>query len=197
MDPVQQLLAGNARFRREVFQPQRTRFRALAQTQQPGCLFIGCVDSRVSPEGITLTEPGQMLVVRNVANLVPPPGTDDRGVGAAVEFAVNVLRVRHIIVCGHSGCGGIAALVNAGGALADGSALDRWLTQARPILAHPPPGRKSDDDILRHYVERNVVLQLAHLAAYDCVAQATARGNLSLHGWIYDLNTGGLHICNT
>jgi carbonic anhydrase len=187
-------LAGNARFQKEVFRPQRAHFRALARAQTPEALFIGCVDSRVPPELITMAEPGQMLVVRNVANLVPPPGVSESSVGAAVEFAVKVLRVPHIIVCGHTGCGGIATLVEAGGVLADETALGRWLAWARPILAQPPLGQRSDEDVLRYYVERNVELQLAHLAAYDCVAQAMAEGNLVLHGWVYDLNTGVVHV---
>ncbi|MCS7221364.1 MAG: carbonic anhydrase [Anaerolineae bacterium] len=195
MDDVRQLLAGNVRFQREVFQPQQTRFLALARAQAPRVLFIGCVDSRVPPELITMAELGQMLVIRNVANLVPPAGSNESSVGAVIEFAINAFQIRDIIVCGHTGCGGIAALVHRQGTFEDKSPLGQWLSHAKPILTHtPPPGRGSDNEILQYYVEQNVILQLSHLASYEGIAQAVEARALSLHGWVYHLDTGGLDI---
>lgn len=166
--------------------------RLAEQGQFPKVMFIGCNDSRVLPEAITGARPGDLFVSRTVANIVPPCGSQDRASGATIEFAVGYLKVRHIIICGHTDCGGIKALdLN----------LDRqrdphlvsWIEYARP--AQQAVDARHVGPELRHLaiVEHNVLAQLANVASYPAVARAVEAGWLTLHGWVYHLMNGRIH----
>ncbi|MFI1980765.1 carbonic anhydrase [Streptomyces wedmorensis] len=181
------LAEGIARFQREVFPAKAGLFARLATAHRPGTLFIGCSDARVVPELITQTDPGELFVVRTAGNLVPAhtPGTD--GVTAAVEYAVAVLGVRDVIVCGHSACGAMTALAE-GHDLTGAPAVAAWLRHADASLARTAAaGRRGDVAAL---VRENVTAQLANLATHPSVARALAEGAVRLHGWVFDIADG-------
>ncbi|MEV7571414.1 carbonic anhydrase [Streptomyces tanashiensis] len=177
---------GIARFQREVFPAQAGLFARLATVHRPGTLFIGCSDARVVPELITQTDPGELFVIRNAGNLVPAhtPGAD--GVTASVEYAVAVLGVRDIVVCGHSACGAMTALAE-GHDLGAAPAVAAWLRHADASLARAAAGGTADVAAL---VRENVAAQLANLATHPSVARALAAGEVRLHGWVFDIADG-------
>jgi carbonic anhydrase len=189
--PINKLLTDHRRFK-ERFEADRERFVRLAEEgQKPQVLWIGCSDSRVIPEQITGAEPGQLLVMRNIANVVPPFGTGDMAVGAVIEYAILHLRVPDVVICGHTQCGGIKALEGHID-LAREPHIARWVELARP--AHTQVEASSVPEEARHLetIKANVLLQRENLRTYDCVREATGAGHLTLHGWLYDLHSGDL-----
>ncbi|SEC16537.1 carbonic anhydrase [Streptomyces sp. TLI_105] len=177
---------GIARFQREVFPAKAGLFARLATAHRPGTLFIGCSDARVVPELITQADPGELFVIRTAGNLVPAhtPGAD--GVTAGVEYAVTVLGVRDIVVCGHSACGAMTALAE-GHDLSAAPAVAAWLRHADASLARAAAGGTVDVAAL---VRENVAAQLANLATHPSVARALATGEVRLHGWVFDIADG-------
>lgn len=161
--------------------------------QHPRALFIGCADSRVTPEALLGLQPGDFFVVRNVANIVPAYIQADAATAAALEYAVQSLAVPHIIVCGHSDCGGIKAL-DAQVDISRYPALSRWIELARPAQREVDRTAQQRTAVARHaaIVERNVVAQMENVASYPFVREAQAAGKLELHGWVYDL--GERHV---
>jgi len=185
----EQLIAGLRRFRRDVFPLFRDHYRRLAsEGQRPAALFIGCADSRVVPTLLTDARPGELFVVRNVGNLVPPfePDAGFHGTSAGIEYATLVLGVKDIIVCGHSQCGAIASLYQA----ADRRAphIGRWLELARPARLEEAP----TDDVLRRTEQRSVVVQVERLLGYPMVRERVEAGDLCLHGWYYQIAEGSV-----
>ena len=190
---VGRLVGGVDRFRTRVFPRRRGQFEKLAQGQSPRVLFIACADSRVVPEMITQTEPGELFVCRNIGNIIPAYGEMLGGVSAVVEYAVIALGVTDIIVCGHSDCGAMKALLNP-----DDATLKRmptvvsWLRNAeaaRSIVEATRPDLGETDKV-HALVEQNVQVQLAHLRTHPSVAARLAGGTLTLHGWVYVIETG-------
>lgn len=192
---VNEFLRGHGEFRREYLASSREFIERLAsRDQSPGALYIGCSDSRVVPELLTSSTPGQLFVVRNVANLVPPFKHAYVSVGAALEYATEVLNVPNIIICGHYGCGGVRAMVDPDARLEGLPSLARWLQEAGAALA---VGRRTDLDLAARWqrgVEENVLDGLANLASYPNVVGRLEAGTLALHGWIYDLGTGHVRV---
>lgn len=189
--PDDKLLTGHRRFK-ERFEDERAVFVKLAEEgQKPKVFWIGCSDSRVIPEQITGAEPGELFVVRNVANVVPPFGTGDMAVGAAIEYAVLHLKIAHIVVCGHSQCGGIEALegpIN----LAREPHVARWIEWARPAQTQVEASGAPQETRRLETTKANVLLQRENLRTYDCVREAAQAGQLALHAWLYDLHDGDL-----
>jgi len=187
---MEQFVTGNRTFRQGFFRDHAALFEELGKGQHPLALYVGCSDSRVPIDLIAGAMPGDLFVVRTVGNIVPPSYYADACVGAAVEYAVDHLHVSHAIVCGHYGCGGIAAVVDeaAGHAHAFEPHLILWLGHARPILERLP--EEQPDSRLRRAVEENVRQQMGHLRGYSCVAAAEGAGTLRLHGWVYDWDSG-------
>ncbi|HWB82157.1 MAG TPA: bifunctional SulP family inorganic anion transporter/carbonic anhydrase [Nannocystaceae bacterium] len=187
MSPLERITDGVDRFRTVARSRYRELFERLGAGQSPHTLFIACSDSRVSPLLITSTEPGEVFVHRNVGNIVPRAGADDTPAeGAAVEFAVGVLGVKQIVVCGHSGCGAMSVI--ASGKPPPGlPCVARWLADAGHIRDRVPPG--STPDAL---ARMNALVQLENLRTYDIVAKKLEAGELTLHAWFYDI--GGAEI---
>ncbi|GAB2529467.1 carbonic anhydrase [Nocardia heshunensis] len=183
------LTDGLGRFQREVFPAKAGLFARLADDHRPGALFIGCSDARVVPELITSAEAGELFVIRTAGNLVPPYTRGAaNGVVASVEYAVSVLGVTDIVVCGHSGCGAMTALAQ-GQDLSEMPAVADWLSHADAAKARIDPeitGAAAISALVRH----NVVAQLANLATHPAVARALTRDALALHGWVYDIGSG-------
>ena len=189
---MHKLLQGHATFRREFVAHSREFLESLAsEHQSPDALYIGCADSRVVPELLTTSAPGELFVVRNVANLVPPAERAHSSVGAALEYAIQALHVSHVVVCGHYGCGGVKAMIE--GVSHTMPELRSWLAEAS--TANSAARRTSLDaqEQWRLAVEENVLDQLANLPTYPCVKERLDAGTLTLHGWVYDLE-GGLHV---
>ncbi len=186
---VDHLIAGHGRFRAEHAADGRAYLERLAREgQRPAAMFVGCADSRVVPELLTGADPGQLFVVRNVANVIPPSAGPAVSVGAALEFAIGSLGVEHLIVCGHDGCGGVAAVLD--DASLDGQpSLAAWLGHVWPAVARARAGLADPGLRLRRSVEENVLEQLANALSYPVVQSALTAGRLDLHGWVYDIAT--------
>lgn len=187
MKESKQLLLANKAWAAELIDDDPDFFRRQAAGQKPDFFWIGCSDSRVSPEQKTQSLPGRMFIHRNIANLV---NDDDLNLMSALQFAVEVLQVPNIIVCGHYGCGGIKATLEGGVS----GPVDRWLENARTVLSEhrdeidAQPGEEAR---VNRLVEVNVRDQLVKLARTQIVASAFSAGrNLTLHGWVYDIRDG-------
>jgi carbonic anhydrase len=164
-------------------------YRKLAEGQYPEALFITCSDSRVIPALITGARPGEIFELRNAGNIVPPYGRPGAsGEAATIEYALEVLGVQDIVVCGHSHCGAMGAL-KSGDDLSALPGVDAWLRIARPELA-PVLETAPDDPSLPEVSQGNVVNQLAALRSYPVVRQRLDSGRLRLHGWYYEVDTG-------
>lgn len=181
------LTEGVTRFRRDVYPAKADLFAELAATHRPMTLFISCSDARVVPELITQSEPGELFVIRTAGNLVPAhtPGSD--GVAASIEYAVAVLGVTDIVVCGHSACGAMTALAE-NHDLTAAPAVAGWLRHADASRARV--GAETGEREVDALVRENVRAQLANLATHPSVARALAARTLTLHGWVYDIPTG-------
>ncbi|MBV8400263.1 MAG: carbonic anhydrase [Acetobacteraceae bacterium] len=187
------LLDGVRRFHAQAFPQRRQLFRRLARAQQPETLLITCADSRVVPELFTQTEPGELFLCRNVGNLVPAYGQALGGVSAVIEYAVMALEVKNIVICGHSDCGAMKALVRPG-SLAGMPTVATWLRHAE--AAHSVVRVRypdlDGDALVQALVEQNVLTQLDHLRTHPAVAARLAEGRLGVHGWTYEIGTGSV-----
>ncbi len=186
--PTPKILEGIARFQKE-FAARREWYEHLAKGQDPKVLFVTCSDSRVAPELITGAEAGDLFVARSIANIVPPYGTGAIGVGAVIEYAVLHLQMEHIVVCGHTDCGGIKAL-DVQLDLSREPHIARWLDNARPAKTKVEASGVPPEERHLATVRENVLLQLEHLRSYDPVREAEQEGRIRLHGWVYHLEDG-------
>ncbi|MEW1545733.1 carbonic anhydrase [Streptomyces tsukubensis] len=181
-------LLTNARNFRHRVAPESETFRRFAAGQTPGTLFISCSDSRVIPALITGAVPGEVFELRNAGNIIPPYEAGRQCAEAAtVEYAVEVLKVHDIVVCGHSHCGAVGALANDQD-LTGLPSVSQWVAFARPALT-PMLGTPPDDATLARYVQLHVTAQLATLRGYPAVRAALDAGRLKLHGWYYRVDT--------
>ncbi len=188
---MQKLIEGIHHFRSNLFSSQRELFERLADGQHPDALFITCSDSRINPNLITHTEPGELFILRNAGNIIPPHGAANGGEGATIEFAVAGLGVHDIIVCGHSHCGAIKGLLDPE-SLVDMPTVAAWLSHAeatRRIMREKYVDRTGTDQ-LTTAVEENVLIQLENLRTHPSVATGLACGKLKLHAWVYKIETG-------
>lgn len=193
---MRRLLHGIRTFQDNVFPSCRIQFEKLADGQSPSTLFITCSDSRIVPHLLTQTEPGELFVLRNAGNLVPPHSADHSGEAATVEYAVQVLKVQDIVVCGHSHCGAITGVLRP--ELIEGlPAVEKWLSHADKIrheILDQRVAADADDDALTAAVKSNVLVQLGHLRTYPAVADGEATGTLTLHGCFYRFETGEVTV---
>ena len=195
---MQRLIDGVHKFRNDEFGNYRKLFRKLSQEgQNPHTLFITCSDSRVLAELITQSQPGDLFVVKNVGNIVPPANVrgDTNSTAAAIEFAVETLRVNDIVICGHSQCGAISAMLDNKPVSAATPHLRDWLKLAAPVLetlkndyAHltEPAARENAA------AEENILFALDNLHSYSCVQERLMDGSLRLHGWFFKIATAEL-----
>jgi carbonic anhydrase len=188
---MQTLVEGVHHFRQNVFPSKLRLFKRLAKGQQPIALFITCSDSRINPNLITQTEPGELFILRNAGNIVPTYGAAAGGEGATIEYAVAGLDVEDVIVCGHSHCGAIKGLLEPD-AIKDLPAVAAWLSHAEATrrIVREKYGCCSNNVQVTRATEENVLLQLENLRTHPSVAAAVARGRLKLHGWVYKIETG-------
>lgn len=189
------LLAGMSRFQTDVFPMQKHLYEQLASGQQPHTLFIGCSDARLVPNDMLQAGPGELFICRNAGNIVPPHGDSLGGVSATVEYAVEVLKVRHIVVCGHSDCGAMRAVMNPA-KVQHLRAVARWIRHAERVsaVAKELHGDANDHDFLNRLIEENVIAQLDNLATHPCVAAKLRSDSLLLHGLVFDIPSGAFSI---
>lgn len=187
---MQEVIDGFLKFQREAFVERTELFKRLATSQNPRTLFISCSDSRLVPELITQREPGDLFVIRNAGNIVPSFGPEPGGVSASVEYAVAALGVEDIVICGHSDCGAMTAIATCQ-CLDHMPTVANWLRYADAAKAVNQANEyASEHDRINSMVRENVIAQLTNLKTHPSVALALDRGNLRLHGWIYDIATG-------
>jgi carbonic anhydrase len=188
---MQRLLQGIHHFQANDFRRLQGLFEQLSHGQSPETLFITCSDSRIVPNLITQTQPGELFIVRNAGNIVPPHGAANGGEGATIEYAVAALGVRDIVVCGHSHCGAMTGLL-APEQLADLPTMAAWLGHAETTrrIMRENYTHLEGDALLNAAVQENVLVQLEHLRTLPAVAARLKRGDLHLHGWVYKLETG-------
>ncbi|MGN6283642.1 MAG: carbonic anhydrase [Afipia sp.] len=194
----QELIAGYRAFATHRLPTEQSRYRDLSERgQSPPTMVIGCCDSRVSPEVIFDAGPGELFVVRNVANLVPPyaPDGEAHGVSAALEFAVQVLRVKNIVVLGHAQCGGIKALVQDPEPLSPGDFIGKWMSILAPALDATKHRHQEDDhDFISHVEKQAVLTSLDNLMTFPCIRVLAERGKLQLHGAYFGVAKGSLSV---
>ncbi|MEN6307148.1 MAG: carbonic anhydrase [Anaerohalosphaeraceae bacterium] len=200
MQDIQKLISGFRRFQRQFFHSDDTLFDQLRRKQTPKVLVIGCSDSRVDPAIVTDCRPGDLFVIRNVANLVPPyePDTRYHGVSSALEYAVRFLEVEHIIVLGHSHCGGIDALMRSNEQTPIGEFIDHWVDIARPAKHAVLKDllRKAPDLQCRACEQAAMLISLENLLTFPWITDRVEQGKLAIHGWYFDLEAGEMLTYN-
>jgi carbonic anhydrase len=185
--------AGVIRFQNDVFPGKKDLFEKLSEGQSPEALFITCSDARVETAMITQTDPGELFICRNAGNIVPPHTTYTGGMTASIEFAVSALQVPHIVICGHSECGAMKGAMNPE-ELDSLPHVKEWLSYSKAavdVVKEVAPDA-TEEEQMQKLLEQNVILQLQHLKTHPSVATRLAKGDLVLHGWVYDIKTGGV-----
>lgn len=195
---MEKLFKGICVFRDSYFRKERELFRKLSKSQRPDVLFVTCSDSRVDPNLITQSRPGDLFIVRNVGNIIPPYDSikDKNSSAAAVEFAVMSLKVSDIIICGHSNCGAMETLSLGGEALDDMPHLREWLKLASPVLERDFPELAEDESGGRAVEKKNILLQLENVRTYPFLERPLLEGKVRLHGWYYEIQTGEVSAFN-
>lgn len=187
---MKKVISGILKFKSAPYQERKKLFDELANGQSPEVLFITCADSRIDPNLVTQTEPGDLFIIRNAGNIVPTHSKQAGGVTASIEFAVAALGVKHIVVCGHTDCGAMKGALNLS-ALTDLPHVQNWLDNSRAAVetVRAKHGEATVNE-LDKVTEENVLLQLQHLKTHPSVAARLATGVVDLHAWVYDIEHG-------
>jgi carbonic anhydrase len=197
---MKKLIEGAVAFRQNDFETHEKLFSDLGKEQKPHTLFIGCSDSRLVPNMITTTMPGELFIIRNVANIVPPFKEEGEYLAAisAIEFAIQALEVENIVVCGHSNCGGIAALYKPAEYFQKLPHTLKWLELALPVKEKALKILPDGNDASREWLteQMNIVEQIHHLLTYPYIAEKYEKGLLTISGWYYIIETGEIFSYN-
>ena len=194
------IVRGVLDFRKNVYPEHKDLFGALADSQNPDVLFFTCSDSRIDPNMVTGSNPGDLFICRNAGNVIPPHSNETGGMTASIEYAVAVLNVRHIIVCGHTDCGAIKGALNIP-ALKGLPHVKEWLGHCRSAMEIVRERHGIDGDTpldpkyLNEAIEENVLQQVQHLRTHPVVAAKLATGKIEIHGWVYDIKSGNIRCC--
>ncbi len=189
---MKKLIDGIHRFQSGVFGAQKELFTRLSKGQDPDALFITCSDSRINPNLITQTGPGDLFILRNAGNIVPPYGAIHGGEAATIEYAIDVLGVRDIIVCGHTHCGAMKAVLDPTG-LDELPAVKGWLNHAeatRRVMKTHYANVSDPSERLETCIEENVLVQIENLRTHPAVFAGMSSNKLTLHAWCYEIETG-------
>jgi len=197
---MNRLFKGYMKFREEDFHSHRELFQELGRSQKPHTLFIGCSDSRVVPNLITQTHPGELFIIRNVANIVPPYRVTEEYVAttSAVEYAVQELKVDSIVVCGHSNCGGCAAMNMSDEQLAHIPHVRKWLAVSREVKGRVDRLMQGESVEEREWLTEqvNILVQMRNLLTYPYIRQRYDAGELNIFGWYYIIETSEIYNFN-
>lgn len=188
---MQKLVEGVHQFQSSIFRSQRELFERLANEQNPEALFITCSDSRINPNLITQTQPGDLFIIRNAGGIVPPHGASNGGEGATIEFAVAGLGVKDVILCGHSDCGAMKGLLYPE-MLKEMKAMSDWLSHAEATrwVVRDKYSNLNKEALLNVTIQENVLIQLENLRTHPSVAAGLSAGTLKLHAWVYKIESG-------
>lgn len=189
---MKKLIRGLREFRSNYFYSHQELFEQLSQGQEPRVLFVTCSDSRVDPNLITESDLGELFVIRNAGNIIPPFGAANGGEGAAVEYAVHALNIEQIVICGHSHCGAMKGLLHLNKLQADMPLVYDWLKHAEATrrLLHENYSHLEDEELLEVAVAENVVTQIENLKTYPVIHSRLYQGKLRIYGWIFHIETG-------
>lgn len=187
---MEKLLKGLHKFQSEIHPARKRFFEELAKGQSPDAIFITCSDSRVDPSLITQTQPGQLFTIRNAGNIVPPAG-EGSGEEASIEYGIDVLKIKDIVVCGHSQCGAMKGLLNPE-TLSELPTVAKFLKHAEDTKRILDSNYRDQDFecVLNITVQENVLVQLEHVRGLPAVQEALKKGEVELHAWTYDIETG-------
>lgn len=193
---MRKLIRGLQEFQSNYFSSHRELFEKLSEEQHPRALFITCSDSRIDPNLLTQTEPGELFIIRNAGNIIPPYGAANGGEGAAIEYAVVALGVQQIIVCGHSNCGAMKGLLQIGKLAEEMPLVYDWLRHAEATrrLIKENYQNYEGQELLDATIEENVFTQIENLRTYPAIHSKLHRGELSIYGWVYKIETGGVFV---
>ena len=194
---MQKIIKGYLQFKESGFKERKDLFEKLSNSQSPEVLFITCSDSRIDPNLITQTEPGDLFVIRNAGNIVPPHTVESDGIVASIEFAVVALGVKHIVVCGHSNCGAMKGALNTSGLTALPK-VKSWLNYCSEAVALVE-SREGDlmSDELNSVTQENVLLQIRRLQQYPEISKRLTTGGIEIHGWVYEIADGTIKCFNS
>lgn len=193
---MRKLIKGLREFQTTYFTSHQELFQKLSHDQHPRALFITCSDSRIDPNLLTHTEPGELFIIRNAGNIIPPYGAANGGEGAAIEYAVVALGIRQIIVCGHSNCGAMKGLLQIGALAEEMPLVYEWLKHAeatRRLIKENYQGY-SGEDLLDAAIEENVLTQIENLRTYPVIHSKLHKGEITIYGWVYKIETGGVNV---
>ena len=189
---MKRLIQGLHQFQTNYFTEHRDLFELLSQGQHPRVLFITCSDSRIDPNLLTQAEPGEMFIIRNAGNIIPPYNATNGGEGATVEYAIHALGIEEIIVCGHSHCGAMKGLLQIGKLAEEMPAVYEWLKHAeatrRAVKEHYQ--EYEGEELLNMTIQENILTQLENLRTYPVIYSRLKSGQLQIHGWFYEIETG-------
>lgn len=194
------IVRGVLDFRKNVYPEHEELFGALADSQNPDVLFFTCSDSRIDPNMMTGSNPGDLFICRNAGNVIPPHSNETGGMTASIEYAVAVLGVQHIIVCGHTDCGAIKGALDIP-ALKGLPHVKEWLGHCRSAMEIVRERHGIDGDapvgveFLNEAIEENVSQQVQHLRTHPVVAAKLATGKIEIHGWVYNIKSGNIRCC--
>jgi carbonic anhydrase len=189
---MKELIQGLREFQSTDFVAKRDLFEKLSHGQNPRVLFITCSDSRIDPNLITQSEVGELFVIRNAGNVVPPFGATNGGEGATIEYAIKALDIRHVIICGHSHCGAMKGLLKLESLEQDLPLVYNWLKycEATRQLMRDAYSDRQGEELLEMTTAENVLTQIENLRTYPLVHSRLHQGKLAIHGWVYHIETG-------
>ncbi len=193
---MKKIIKGVYEFQNNYFKTHRDMFEALSHEQHPRILFITCSDSRINPNLLTQTEPGELFIIRNAGNIIPPYGATNGGEGATIEYAVQHLGIKDIIICGHSDCGAMKGLLKLHGLADEMPLVYDWLKHAeatRRLVKENYKGYEGDA-LLNVTIEENVITQIENLRTYPVIRAKVHSGQLNLHAWVYKIETGEVFV---
>ena len=193
---MQKIIKGYLQFKESGFGERKDLFAKLSNSQSPEVLFITCSDSRIDPNLITQTEPGDLFVIRNAGNIVPPHTVESDGIVASIEFAVVALGVKHIVVCGHSNCGAMKGALNTS-VLTALPKVKSWLNYCSEAVAlvESREGELMSDE-LNSVTQENVLLQIRRLEQYPEISKRLTTSDIEIHGWVYEIGDGTIKCFN-
>lgn len=194
--PISRIIQGLSEFQTNYFNTHQELFQQLSQGQTPDILLITCSDSRIDPNLITQTQPGELFIIRNIGNIVPSHGTLNSSEGAGIEYAVAALDIKHIVVCGHSHCGSMKALLQLNKLNEEMPLVYDWLKHhgesVRRLLRDNYPN-SSEEELLKIAIQENVLTQIENLETYPVIRSKMHARQISLHAWVYEIETGKIY----
>ncbi len=199
---MDKIVKGVLNFRKNVFPEHKDLFGTLADGQNPDILFITCSDSRIDPSLLTGSNPGDLFICRNAGNIIPPHSNETGGMTASIEYAVAVLKVRHIIICGHTDCGAIKGALDMS-QLKGLPHVKEWLGHCRSAMEivrernDIPFDQCLGAEHLNEAIEENVLQQVQHIRTHPVVAAKLATGKIQIHGWVYHIKSGDITCCDS